>query len=70
MEAHDNIDLKVALITLQRPAVLAGRIQKNEPLAEKKYDFPAGMTNEEGAELLLAISKASALEDEAFAKLS
>jgi len=70
MEANENIDLRVAMKTLERPAVLASRIQEKEPQEQKTYAFPAGMTNEEGAELLLAISKATALEDQAYAKIS
>ncbi|WP_020570499.1 hypothetical protein [Neolewinella persica] len=69
MKELENSKLKAAITTLQRPDLLSKRLLQGEPIKERTYSFPAGMTKEEGAELMIAIATVTAVEDEAFGAL-
>lgn len=61
--------LKAAITTLQRPDLLSNRLMEGEPIKERTYSFPDGMTKEEAAEVMIAIATVTAVEDEAFGAL-
>jgi len=53
MNELENGKLKAAITTLQRPDLLSKRFLEGEPIKERTYSFPVGMTKEEGAELMI-----------------
>lgn len=69
MKELEKSKLQAAITTLKRPDLLSKRLQQGKPIKERNYSFPAGMTKEEGAELMIALATVTAVEDEVFGAL-